>query len=125
MALDKVGLLVNKIRRLNSLNENGKYDSELDDLYEELGEEIEVSNISVKVVVKIEKEIKLNEVDCWEEWLIDELIDDNYSSSPEDLLVKDIVEAELDSYIDTKEEADITVYNKNGKKIYHREGRVY
>ena len=124
MALDNVRLLINKIRRLNNLNDNGEYDLKLDDLYKELNKEIEASDVKVKVVIKVEKEIKLENIDNWEDWLVDNLIEDYYDSSPEDLIAKDI-ENDLSYYIDFDEESDITVYNKNGKKIYHKEGGVY
>ena len=39
MALDKIRLLVNKIRRLNESNKNGKNNSKLNNLYEELNME--------------------------------------------------------------------------------------
>lgn len=120
MALDKVRLLVNKIRRLSEINTNGEYDSKLDELYEELNNEIESSDVTVKIVAKVEKEVHLNEVDNWEEWLVDNLINDENDSSPTELLARDICRDGEDGflyYVDTDCDFDINVYDKNGKKI--------
>lgn len=121
MALDKLRLIVNKIRRLQETNDQGKNYSKLDELYEELTREIQNSNITVKVVAKVEKEINLNETDSsWEEWLIDNLIDDEDDASPTEILARDICREGDDGflyYIDADSDFDITVYDEHGKKI--------
>lgn len=120
MELDKVRLLVNKIRRLSETNDDGENDSKLDDLYDELCNEIEKSNITVKIVAKMEREVNLNDVDNWEEWLVDGLIESKDDSSPAELLAKDICN-DNDSfvyYVNVDCDLDVNVYDQNGKKIY-------
>ena len=120
MELDKVRLLVNKIRRLSETNDDGENDSKLDDLYDELCNEIEKSNITVKIVAKMEREVNLNDVDNWEEWLVDGLIESKDDSSPAELLAKDICN-DNDSfvyYVNADCDLDVNVYDQNGKKIY-------
>lgn len=120
MELDKVRLLVNKIRRLSETNDDGENDSKLDDLYDELCDEIEKSNITVKIVAKMEREVNLNDVDNWEEWLVDGLIESKDDSSPAELLAKDICN-DNDSfvyYVNVDCDLDVNVYDQNGKKIY-------
>ena len=119
MELDKVRLLVNKIRRLSETNDDGENDSKLDDLYDELYDEIEKSNITVKIVAKMEREVNLNDVDNWEEWLVDGLIESKDDSSPAELLAKDICN-DNDSfvyYVNVDCDLDVNVYDQNGKKI--------
>ena len=120
MALDKIRLLVNKIRRLSETNDDGENDSKLDDLYDELCDEIEKSNITVKIVAKMEREVNLNDVDNWDEWLVDGLIESKDDSSPAELLAKDICN-DNDSfvyYVNVDCDLDVNVYDQNGKKIY-------
>ena len=120
MELDKVRLLVNKIRRLSETNDDGENDSKLDDLYDELCDEIEKSNITVKIVAKMEREVNLNDVDNWDEWLVDGLIESKDDSSPAELLAKDICD-DYDSfvyYVNVDCDLDVNVYDQNGKKIY-------
>lgn len=122
MALDKVRLLVNKIRRLSDSNENGENYSKIDSLYEELNNEIEKANITVKLVAKVEKEVHLNEVDNWDEWLVDRLIEDEESLSPIEILAEDICRNGDDGlmyYIDADCDIEAHVYDKNGKEIYN------
>ena len=120
MALDKIRLLVNKIRRLSETNDDGENDSKLDDLYDELCDEIEKSNITVKIVAKMEREVNLNDVDNWDEWLVDGLIESKDDSSPAELLAKDICN-DNDSFVyygNVDCDLDVNVYDQNGKKIY-------
>lgn len=120
MALDKVRLLVNKIRRLSDSNEDGENDSKIDALYEELYKEIENSNIKVRLVAKIDKVIPLNEVDNWEEWLVDNLIEDEDDSSVTEIFARDICRNggdDLSYYIDLDEDVEAHVYDENGKEI--------
>lgn len=120
MALDKVRLLVNKIRRLGDSNEDGENDSKIDSLYEELYKEIENSNIKVRLVAKIDKVIPLNEVDNWEEWLVDNLIEDEDDSSVTEIFARDICRNGSDGlsyYIDLDEDVEAHVYDENGKEI--------
>lgn len=126
MALDKVRLLVNKIRRLNESNENGENNSKLDDLYEELNNEIERSNIKVRLVAKVDRMVYLNEVDNWEEWLIDRLIEDEENDpSPTEILAEDICRSSDDGlsyYIDMDDDIEAHVYDENGKEICNNKG---
>lgn len=122
MALDKIRLLVNKIRRLDDSNENGENDSKIDDLYEELTDELEKANITVKLVAKVEKEISLNDVDNWEEWFVDRLVESEEDLSPIEILAEDICRSGDDGlmyYIDSDYDIEAHVYDKNGKEIYN------
>lgn len=126
MALDKVRLLVNKIRRLDESNENGENNSKLDDLYEELNNEIERSNIKVRLVAKVDRMVYLNEVYNWEEWLIDRLVEDEENDpSPTEILAEDICQISNDSlsyYIDIDNDIEAHVYDENGKEICNNKG---
>lgn len=126
MALDKVRLLVNKIRRLNESNENGENNSKLDDLYEELNNEIERSNIKVRLVAKVDRTVYLNGVDNWEEWLIDRLVEDEENDpSPTEILAEDICRSGDDGlsyYIDMDDDIEAHVYDENGKEICNNKG---
>lgn len=126
MALDKVRLLVNKIRRLRESNEDGENDSKLDNFYEELSNEIERSNIKVRLVAKVDKTVCLNEVDNWGEWLIDRLIEDEKNDpSPTEILAEDICQNGDDGllyYIDLDKDVEAHVYDENGKEIYNNKG---
>ena len=119
MALDKVRLLVNKIRRLEENNDNGEYNSKIDDLQEELCNEITKSNLKVKIVAKIEKEICLKDVDNWEDWLIERLLDEENTSSPIEILAEDICKSgeDFEYYVNFDDDIDVTVYNTDGKEI--------
>lgn len=127
MALDKIRLLVNKIRRLSESNDDGENDSKLDDLYEELNDEIEKADIKVRLVAKVDRIVSLNEVDNWEEWLVDRLIeDDENDPSPAEILADDICRSGDDglSYYIDMEDDDIEahVYDENGKEICNNKG---
>ena len=127
MALDKIRLLVNKIRRLSESNDDGENDSKLDDLYEELNDEIEKADIKVRLVAKVDRIVSLNEVDNWEEWLVDRLIeDDENDPSPAEILADDIYRSGYDglSYYIDMEDDDIEahVYDENGKEICNNKG---
>lgn len=120
MALDKVRLLVNKIRRLKDSNEDGENDSKIDALYEELYKEIENSNIKVRLVAKIDKIIYLNDTDNWEEWLVDNLIESEDDQSTIEVFAEDICrngDDGLSYYIDLNEDVEAHVYDENGKEI--------
>lgn len=120
MALDKVRLLVNKIRRLKNSNEAGENDYKIDTLYEELYKEIGNSDIKVRLVAKIDKVIPLNEVYNWEEWLVDNLVEDKDDSSVTEIFARDICRNGTDSlsyYIDLNEDVEAHVYDENGKEI--------
>lgn len=120
MALDKVRLLVNKIRRLRDSNENGENDFKIDALYEELCKEIENSNIKVRLVAKIDKTVYLNETDNWEEWLVDNLVESEDNPSTIEVFAKDICQNGYDGfsyYIDLNEDVEAHVYDENGKEI--------
>lgn len=125
MALDKVRLLVNKIRRLNESNENGENDSKLDNLYYELNNEIEKADIKVRLVAKVDRIVSLNEVDNWEEWLVDRLIEDKENDpSPTEILADDICrngDDNLSYYIDM-DDIEAHVYDKDGKEICNNKG---
>lgn len=126
MALDKVRLLVNKIRRLNESNDDGENDSKLDDLYEELNNEIEKADIKVRLVAKVDTVVSLNEVDNWEEWLVDRLIEDEENDpSPAEILADDICrdgDDGLSYYIDMDHDIEAHVYDENGKEICNNKG---
>lgn len=118
MALDKIRLIVNKIRRLNESNKDGVNDSKLDDLYEELSNEIEKADIKVRLVTKVDKVISLNDTDNWQEWLIDNLIESEDDDSPTDIFTKDICD-DLRYYVDLDSDVEVYIYNENGKEIYN------
>lgn len=125
MALDKVRLLVNKIRRLSNSNENGENNSKIDALYEELYNEIEDADIKVRLVAKVDKVISLNDVDNWSEWLVDRLIEDENDPSTIEVLAEDICrngDDGLSYYIDLDRDVEAHVYDENGKEICNNKG---
>lgn len=89
MALDKLTLLINRVRRLEENNENGELDDKIDELREQISDLISDSGVTIKVKAFYEREVSASDFDSDNGWIIDEMVE--RKKSLEEILSDDVM----------------------------------
>lgn len=89
MALDKLTLLINRVRRLEENNENGELDDKIDELRDKISDLISDSGVIIKVKVFYEREVSASDFDADNSWIIDEMVEKK--KSLEEILSDDVM----------------------------------
>lgn len=115
MALDELTLLINRCRRLQENNENGKNEDKIEEIRDKIADLLSNSNEKIIIKCSYECEVCVSGLctEDYHDWMIDKLVDGHLSQ--EEALLKDI-RSNLDNYV-CWDDITVTIWDKNGNEL--------